>query len=92
MDAFASQLIDQMGGTTAVANLARTNRSTVHSWRQAGLSPSRLDHLRRIVQDECPSVDIDAIAAQHGVELPPIAAPVQASPGNATDLTAPVIA
>jgi hypothetical protein len=72
MDAFANALIDALGGTTATAQRARTGVSTVHHWRRTGLSPSRLDHLRRIAQDECPSVNVEAIAAECGVELPPI--------------------
>lgn len=92
MDSFATALIDALGGTTAVANRARTGVSTVHHWRRAGLSASRLDHLRRIAQDELPLVDVDAIAAQHGVELPPICEMGPTSAGKADEVSASVSA
>ncbi|WP_267396974.1 MULTISPECIES: hypothetical protein [unclassified Sphingomonas] len=85
MDDFANALIDALGGTTATAQRARTGVSTVHHWRRTGLSPSRLDHLRRIAQDECPSVNVEAIAAEYGVELPPIGEADQTSSGNIGD-------
>ena len=70
MDAFANELIDAMGGTQEVATLALAPVRTIYNWRNRGLSPSRLDHLRRIAQDDLPTVDVEAIARRHGVELP----------------------
>jgi hypothetical protein len=92
MDDFANALIDALGGTTAVANRARTGVSTVHHWRRSGLSPSRLDHLRRIAQDECPSVNVNLIAAEHGVELPPIAVADATSSGTSAEVSQRVAA
>jgi len=93
MDAFANALIDGIGGTYAVSRLSHASPSTVHAWRRIGLPPSRLNHLRRIVQDECPSLDVGALAAAHGVELPPIGDGNDPSTGNADDITRdPVIA
>jgi hypothetical protein len=87
MDSFANALIDALGGTTAVANRARTGVSTVHHWRRTGLSASRLDHLRRIAQDELPSVNVEAIAAEHGVELPPIGDEAATSSGTSPEIS-----
>jgi len=87
VDAFANALIDGMGGTTAVANHTRASTSTVHSWRKNGLTASRLDHLRRIAQNECPSVDVEAIAAMHGVELPPTGDNPATSSGSSSEIS-----
>lgn len=92
MDALANELINALGGTTATANLARAGVSTVHNWRKNGLSPSRLDHLRRIAHTDVPSVDVDAIAAKHGVDLSGNAGPTDASSGTSTDLSQQVAA
>jgi hypothetical protein len=87
MDAFANALIDGMGGTTVVSNRSRASTSTVHSWRVKGLPPSRLDHLRRIIQDECPSVNVEELATLHGVELPPIGEAEPASSGMTAEVS-----
>jgi hypothetical protein len=92
MDAFAIALIDGIGGTYAVSRLSQASPSTVHAWRRIGLPPSRLNHLRRIVQDECPLVDVAAIAAAHGVELPPIVSGVPSSAGKVDEDSAQVAA
>jgi hypothetical protein len=57
MDTFADQVIDKLGGTTAVATAIDAPTSTVHSWRTIGIPKSRLAHLK-------------LIAEQRGVELP----------------------
>jgi hypothetical protein len=58
MQTFANQVIDALGGTTAVATAIDSPVSTVHSWRKIGIPASRLAHLR-------------LIAEQKGVSLPP---------------------
>lgn len=50
MDTFANQVIDALGGTSAVARLIESPPSTVHSWRKIGIPASRLAHLRLIAQ------------------------------------------
>jgi hypothetical protein len=92
MDAFANALIDEIGGTYVVSRLSQASPSTVHSWRRIGLPPSRLNHLRRIVQDECPLVDVAALAAVHGIELPPIVATGGASHGKVEEVSTSVTA
>ncbi|MBB3875289.1 hypothetical protein GGR47_001524 [Sphingomonas aquatilis] len=92
MDAFANALIDAMGGTTAVATRAKTGVSTVHHWRRTGLSPSRLDHLCRIAHDELPSLDLEAIAEEHGVQLPFSGEDVGSSVGKAGEISGSVAA
>lgn len=57
MDKFANQVIDALGGTTAVAIAAEAPVSTVHSWRKIGIPKSRLAHLK-------------LIAEQRGISLP----------------------
>jgi hypothetical protein len=54
----ANQILDALGGTTAVATAIDAPTSTVHSWRTIGIPRSRLAHLR-------------LIAKQKGVQLPP---------------------
>jgi hypothetical protein len=54
---YADQVIDALGGTTAVATAINAPTSTVHSWRKIGIPPSRLAHLK-------------LVAAQDGKELP----------------------
>lgn len=57
MSTEASQVIDALGGTTAVANAIEAPTSTVHSWRKIGIPRSRLAHLR-------------LLASVKGVDLP----------------------
>ena len=46
MDSTASAIIDQLGGTTAVARMTDAPVTTVHSWRKNGIPASRLAHLK----------------------------------------------
>lgn len=92
MDRFANLVIDALGGTTAVANKAFTGVSTVHNWRKNGLSPSRLDHLRRIAQDEGSSEKVSAIAADCGVDMPIMSTSTSGSSGNVDETSLQVTA
>jgi hypothetical protein len=92
MDRFANLLIDALGGTTSVANKAFTGVSTVHHWRKNGLPASRLDHLRRIAQDEGSSEKISTIAAECGVDLPNMRTSGSESSGNADETSRKVLA
>jgi hypothetical protein len=58
MSTYANQVIDALGGTTAVATATEAPTSTVHSWRKIGIPSSRMAHLRMI-------------AEQKGINLPP---------------------
>jgi hypothetical protein len=57
MQTYEDQVIDALGGTTAVATAIEAPTSTVHSWRKNGIPSSRLAHLKLIAQ-------------QLGVDLP----------------------
>jgi len=46
MDITADTIIDDLGGTSATAALIHAPISTVHSWREIGISASRLAHLK----------------------------------------------
>ncbi len=46
MNVAACNLIDALGGTSAVARMTKTATSTVHSWRTIGITESRMDHIR----------------------------------------------
>jgi hypothetical protein len=63
IQAWARQVIDSLGGTSAVAKAIEAPTSTVHSWRFIGIPPSRFAHLR-------------LLAKEPGIELPdpPVAA------------------
>ena len=50
-------IIDALGGTTAVSRKAETPLSTVHSWRKNGIPASRLAHLKLIAQAEGLAID-----------------------------------
>lgn len=64
MDTPADQLIDALGGTTAVARMTEAPVSTVHSWRKNGIPRSRLSHLRLVADRELPTLDLtDKFAA-----------------------------
>lgn len=43
-------VIDLLGGTSAVAKLINAPVSTVHSWRKIGIPASRMAHLRLVAQ------------------------------------------
>lgn len=65
---YADNVIDALGGTTAVAIAIEAPTSTVHSWRKIGIPASRLAHLR-------------LLARQKGVRLPE--PPAEAAQGAA---------
>jgi hypothetical protein len=46
MNKEACDIIDDFGGTSAVARLISAPISTVHSWRKNGIPASRLAHMR----------------------------------------------
>jgi hypothetical protein len=50
MKTYASQVIDSLGGTSAVAKAIEAPISTVHSWRTIGIPKSRMAHLRLLAQ------------------------------------------
>ena len=80
MDRFACALIDALGGTAKVAQAMHAPPTTVSNMR-TNLTTSRLNHLRRIARQEHPSLDVEALAAANGVELPPIGPSDTASSG-----------
>jgi len=86
MNCFASSLIDALGGTTVVAEMSEMSKSTVHRMRSQP-TVSRINHLRRVAHMERPSVDVAAIAVEHGFKLAPIASIEVRAPGNDADLT-----
>lgn len=57
MKTFADNVIDALGGSTAVSRKTGAPLSTVHSWRKNGLPPSRLEHLKLIATHE--GIEID---------------------------------
>lgn len=59
MKTFADNVIDALGGSTAVSRKTGAPLSTVHSWRKNGLPPSRLEHLKLIAQQEGVRIDWD---------------------------------
>ena len=63
MQTVADQIIDALGGSTAVSRMMDAPLSTVHSWRKNGVPRSRLAHLRLLALVEKPEVDIDMIVA-----------------------------
>jgi hypothetical protein len=52
MATIADNIIDALGGTSAVARMIDAPISTVHSWRKSGIPPSRLAHIKLAVQAE----------------------------------------
>lgn len=63
MVSIASDLIDALGGTTAVHKLTKAPTSTVHSWRKNGIPPARLDHLRLVAKEAGKLDEFDRIAS-----------------------------
>ncbi len=63
MQTVADQIIDALGGSTAVSRMMDAPLSTVHSWRKNGVPRSRLAHLRLLALVEKPEVNIDLIVA-----------------------------
>lgn len=51
-DTYADEVIDALGGTSAVAKRIDAPVSTVHSWRRMGIPSSRLSHLKLIASVE----------------------------------------
>ncbi len=86
MDRFACALIDALGGTTKVAHAMHAPASTVNNMR-SNLTSSRLNHLRRIAQQEHPNLDVEALAEEFGVELLPIPEPDHQSLGTSGQIS-----
>ena len=86
MDRFACALIDALGGTAKVAQAMHAPASTVSNMR-SHLTTSRLNHLRRIAKQDHPGLDIEALAAEYGVELLPIPEPERQSPGSSSAIS-----
>jgi len=66
METAADQIIDALGGTSAVATMTEAPTSTVHSWRKIGIPRSRLAHLRLLAEArgiQLPAIEDDAQAA-----------------------------
>lgn len=59
MDTFASNVIDALGGTSAVHRLTFAPISTVHSWRKNGIPRSRLAHLKLVADQAGKAIDWD---------------------------------
>lgn len=57
MKTFSDNVIDALGGSTAVSRKSGAPLSTVHSWRKNGIPNSRLEHLKLIALQE--GVEID---------------------------------
>jgi hypothetical protein len=57
MKTFADNVIDALGGSTAVSRKTGAPLSTVHSWRRNGLPPSRLEHLKLIAAQDGVAID-----------------------------------
>ncbi len=76
MSTEADIIIDGLGGTSAVAKMMSAPVSTVHSWRKNGIPPSRVAHLKLVVQAKGLRWPLDTAAS-----LPP-------SSGKGENLTA----
>jgi hypothetical protein len=59
----SDQIIDLLGGTTAVHRLTAAPISTVHSWRKNGIPPARLAHLRLAAEAESKPIPCDLLDA-----------------------------
>ncbi|MEN2749254.1 hypothetical protein [Sphingomonas sp. T9W2] len=57
MNNFASNLIDALGGTVVVSRKTHAPVSTVHSWRERGLTASRLAHLKLVAEKDRVAID-----------------------------------
>lgn len=57
---FAVEVIDTLGGTSAVAKLIDAPTSTVFSWRKIGIPPSRLAHLKLIADQQGKTLPVAA--------------------------------
>lgn len=50
MTAFAANVIETLGGTTAVAKIIDAPITTVQSWKSNGIPRSRLSHLKLVAE------------------------------------------
>lgn len=65
MDTAACNIIDGLGGTTAVHKLTGVPISTIHSWRKNGIPDGRLNHLKLAAQAAGRTVCFDQHGADH---------------------------
>jgi hypothetical protein len=95
MTAFATNLIEALGGTTAVATLIDAPITTVQSWKSNGIPRSRLSHLKLIAERDgkCINWETGALVACDGgsADHTPTdnAAPQHASSGKPEEVSAP---
>lgn len=82
MKEFAANLIDALGGTTAVAIRIDAPVTTVQSWKTNGIPRSRVSHLKLVAQADGKVIDwatgrlvsSDGDSADHGPVTNPAAA------------------
>lgn len=95
MDSFANNVIDALGGTSAVHRLTHAPISTVHSWRKNGIPLSRLAHLKLIARQEGKAINWETgrLVAGNGDAADHIGIVTTAadtgSSGNAGEISAP---
>lgn len=58
-----NQIIDALGGVTAISRLTEVPVSTIHSWRKIGIPNSRMQHLKLAAAAAGLVVDFDATPA-----------------------------
>jgi hypothetical protein len=61
MNVAACNLIDALGGTSAVARMTKTATSTVHSWRTIGITESRLHHIQLAAKEAGVPVPVELV-------------------------------
>jgi len=98
MKTFADNVIDALGGSTAVHRKTGAPLSTVHSWRKNGLPPSRLEHLKLIAASEGTEIDWDTglpletgdgCSADH--DESDTVGPVASSHGKSAEVSTPAV-
>lgn len=71
----ASQVVDALGGTAAVARLCEISMPSVSDWKKDGIPRARMMFLRVVREKELAGIDLDAALS---VVNPPCAMPSQA--------------
>lgn len=81
MNTPATQVIDALGGTTAVARIFNLSKPSVSAWKVDGIPESRVMYLRAAHRKALAGIDLEAATALRRTRVPsmPLAQPTTQS-------------
>lgn len=70
MNQHATQIIEALGDTAAVARMFGIRMPSVSEWKRAGIPPARLMYLEAVHKERLKGIEISAASRQHIARKP----------------------